>query len=407
MSGRDHSIQCKTCGVQRGGINDYKCPCDVLLAAELYRISLSHEPQGTDDLDREIKSTDDLDREIQRLESESCPSPRWERGLGWLRELQQLRAEQISTALQRPAAPLVDAPPNAGAPPDDTLSAEIKMMEDAGLLDLRWQRGLAWLRELQDLRQRRAGQGVSLLDNSPSSPFLTPAQRATMRHFFHIDTATFQGRVINGDEDDRLVELINAFDAFFVMCRAKFAHNHVPIGIWETYKMIKARRAFVVPSDDDQTDPLDVPKPMATEMPGADYLPVAAATSLPIAPIAPPGEGFSPKLLASLRRDARRANKADALATHVRFRRTVHCVWCGNRYRSAVPGDFDRNLQGSHCASDVVQEDGAWYVRGGYGSDEHDMHRYLFVANPPSAPADPVCDECISERLQAGVPERV
>lgn len=84
------------------------------------------------------------------------------------------------------------------------------------------------------------------------------------------------------------------------------------------------------------------------------------------------------------------------------FRRTVTCVWCGNRYRSACPSDLDRGLQGSHCASDVVQEGGNWFVRGGYGSDEHDMHRYLFVANKPSATADPVCDECISERLQAG-----
>lgn len=82
--------------------------------------------------------------------------------------------------------------------------------------------------------------------------------------------------------------------------------------------------------------------------------------------------------------------------------RSVTCAWCANRYQSACPSDLDRGLQGSHCASDVVQEGGDWFVRGGYGSDAHDMHRYLFVANKPSAPADPVCDECISERLQAG-----
>lgn len=86
----------------------------------------------------------------------------------------------------------------------------------------------------------------------------------------------------------------------------------------------------------------------------------------------------------------------------VHFQRTVTCAWCGNRYRSACPSDLDRGLQGSHCASDVVQEGENWFVRGSYGSDEHDMHRYLFVANKPSAPADPVCDECVSERLQAG-----
>ena len=28
MGSRDHSITCKTCGLQRGGLNDYKCHCD-------------------------------------------------------------------------------------------------------------------------------------------------------------------------------------------------------------------------------------------------------------------------------------------------------------------------------------------------------------------------------------------
>ena len=120
-----------------------------------------------------------------------------------------------------------------------------------------------------------------------------------------------------------------------------------------------------------------------------------------------PQKGFSIQHLAWLhevqsRRDALRVTEADMLVTLVRFRRTVTCVWCGNRYRSSVPNDLDRGLQGSHCASDVVQKDGEWFMRGGYGSDKHDMRRYLFVVNPPSAPADPVCDECISERLQSG-----
>jgi len=82
--------------------------------------------------------------------------------------------------------------------------------------------------------------------------------------------------------------------------------------------------------------------------------------------------------------------------------RTVTCAWCGNRYRSAVPGDLDRGRQGSHCASDVVRVGEQWIVRGGYGSDEHDLRRYVFVAHPPSAPTDPVCDECVSERILAG-----
>lgn len=84
------------------------------------------------------------------------------------------------------------------------------------------------------------------------------------------------------------------------------------------------------------------------------------------------------------------------------FPRTVTCAWCKNRYRSAIPGEIDQGLQGSHCASDVIQEGDEWIVRGSYGSDEHDLHRYRFVANKPTTPADPVCDECISERQLAG-----
>jgi hypothetical protein len=88
--------------------------------------------------------------------------------------------------------------------------------------------------------------------------------------------------------------------------------------------------------------------------------------------------------------------------TDDRFLRTVTCAWCGNCHTSAVPGDLDSRLQGIACASDVVLEDGRWIVRGSYGSREHDMERYVFVAHPPSAPADPVCDTCVSERIHAG-----
>jgi hypothetical protein len=31
MGERDHSTKCKVCGLQRGGLNDYKCHCDVTL----------------------------------------------------------------------------------------------------------------------------------------------------------------------------------------------------------------------------------------------------------------------------------------------------------------------------------------------------------------------------------------
>jgi hypothetical protein len=76
----------------------------------------------------------------------------------------------------------------------------------------------------------------SLLDT-----FLTPEQRATLSHYFHMDTGEFQSGVIRGDEDGRLTEMIDAFDAFFMMCRAQLGHAHVPIGIWETYTMLKSR----------------------------------------------------------------------------------------------------------------------------------------------------------------------
>ena len=84
------------------------------------------------------------------------------------------------------------------------------------------------------------------------------------------------------------------------------------------------------------------------------------------------------------------------------FPRTVTCAWCGNHYRSACPGGFDHGTQGSHCASSAIFREGRWIVVGGYGSDEHDLHAYEFVSDPPGQTADPVCDECVSQRLSAG-----
>ena len=31
MGDHDHSIKCEVCGLQRGGLNNYKCHCDVAL----------------------------------------------------------------------------------------------------------------------------------------------------------------------------------------------------------------------------------------------------------------------------------------------------------------------------------------------------------------------------------------
>ncbi len=93
----------------------------------------------------------------------------------------------------------------------------------------------------------------------------------------------------------------------------------------------------------------------------------------------------------------------------MRFPRPVVCVWCGNRHRSVVPGRGDQpsTTQGDACAASVWVEAGVWYVQAHYGSSDYDTRRYRFVANPPAEPADPVCDNCIGERLCAGDLERV
>jgi ribA/ribD-fused uncharacterized protein len=76
-------------------------------------------------------------------------------------------------------------------------------------------------------------------------PFLTSGQVAVLARCFRIDSGELQRRVISGDEDDHLAEMVDAYDAYFVMCRAKLGHNQVPIATWETYTGIKCRKAFV------------------------------------------------------------------------------------------------------------------------------------------------------------------
>lgn len=83
-----------------------------------------------------------------------------------------------------------------------------------------------------------------------------------------------------------------------------------------------------------------------------------------------------------------------------RFARPVVCAWCRNRHRS-ITGDAN-NTQGDGCAASVFERGGRWLVRGHYGSTSHDMCTYMFVANAPTERADPVCDNCIGERLTVG-----
>ena len=122
--------------------------------------------------------------------------------------------------------------------------------------------------------------------------------------------------------------------------------------------------------------------------------------------------------------------------TTERFPRPIVCAWCGNRYRSAVP--FETRTQGCDCASSVFQVTeefqarartaqeskraspvlkalaraatvplGTWLVQGHYGSTSYDCDLFRFVHNPPTAPAEPVCDNCIGERLVAGDLEKI
>jgi hypothetical protein len=86
-----------------------------------------------------------------------------------------------------------------------------------------------------------------------------------------------------------------------------------------------------------------------------------------------------------------------------RFPRPVVCEWCKNRFRSIIPYDTgEKPTQGDDCAASVYQKDGEWYVAGHYGSGHFDMDRLRFIANHPTAPLDPVCDQCLNERIAVG-----
>ena len=89
-----------------------------------------------------------------------------------------------------------------------------------------------------------------------------------------------------------------------------------------------------------------------------------------------------------------------------RFERPVVCAWCGNRHRTMFP-ELDRTDLGDSCAANVFfSEKWGWVVNGHYGSG-YDCSIYRFLYNEPSAEADPICDQCISERISAGELELV
>ena len=90
------------------------------------------------------------------------------------------------------------------------------------------------------------------------------------------------------------------------------------------------------------------------------------------------------------------------------------CQWCGNRYRNIMRSDAEVQTQGDACAASVFQateataqrgglvQAGEWLVMGHYGSSDYDTCLFRFAKNHPRAEADPVCDNCIGERISAG-----
>lgn len=99
-------------------------------------------------------------------------------------------------------------------------------------------------------------------------------------------------------------------------------------------------------------------------------------------------------------------------------RRPVRCAWCDYvGYAIFVPDDGRPATQGDDVASSVWRSSGGstdnahgtvafdadtWYAQGHYGSSHFDMDLFRFVKNPPTEPADPVCDGCIQKRVDAG-----
>lgn len=79
------------------------------------------------------------------------------------------------------------------------------------------------------------------------------------------------------------------------------------------------------------------------------------------------------------------------------------CAWCAKVYK-AIWAEYN---QAVNCASTVWFQDGQWFVQGHYGSAAHDTTRYRFTRFPPIKDADPVCDACVTARLEQGDLEEV
>lgn len=120
-----------------------------------------------------------------------------------------------------------------------------------------------------------------------------------------------------------------------------------------------------------------------------------------------------------------------------RFARPVVCAWCGNKHRSVMPFGKDSENQGDDCATNVFQvtaelhaiwwkdlkyltlfdgkkmtavekfpalatvQIGDWLAKGNYGSTQFDCEIWKWVKNFPEKPAEPICDNCLGERICA------
>lgn len=66
----------------------------------------------------------------------------------------------------------------------------------------------------------------------------------------------------------------------------------------------------------------------------------------------------------------------------------------------APPDEADGGVQ-RPTYRQFTYDTNTWFVQGHYGSGHFDMALYKFVKNPPTEPADPVCDACVQRRIDA------
>jgi hypothetical protein len=103
-----------------------------------------------------------------------------------------------------------------------------------------------------------------------------------------------------------------------------------------------------------------------------------------------------------------------------RFERPVVCQWWNNKHRTMFPHDLksDDATCGDACAISVWRVDamtkarlkergvqcevGDWMANGHYGANNFDTQLWKWVKNFPRENADPICDNCLGERISAG-----